>query len=32
MVIEKAQVMDADEILALQKLAYLSEAQIYNDY
>jgi GNAT superfamily N-acetyltransferase len=30
--IEKASVNDAQEILSLQKLAYLSEAKIYNDY
>lgn len=32
MLIEKAVQEDAPEILALQKLAYLSEAAIYNDY
>jgi GNAT superfamily N-acetyltransferase len=32
MVIEKASIADAKEILKLQKLAYLSEAKIYNDY
>ncbi|MFX3634786.1 MAG: GNAT family N-acetyltransferase [Candidatus Pristimantibacillus sp.] len=31
-VIEKATVADASEILALQKIAYISEAEIYNDY
>ena len=30
--IERATVSDADEILALQKLAYRSEAEIYNDF
>ncbi|MGE5614336.1 MAG: GNAT family N-acetyltransferase [Bacillota bacterium] len=30
--IEKAVIDDAEEILKLQKLAYLSEAEIYNDY
>ena len=30
--IEKASITDAEEILKLQKLAYLSEAKIYNDY
>ncbi|HUI86632.1 MAG TPA: GNAT family N-acetyltransferase [Nitrososphaerales archaeon] len=30
--IETASVSDAQEILALQKLAYRSEAEIYNDY
>jgi ribosomal protein S18 acetylase RimI-like enzyme len=30
--ITKASVKDAGEILKLQKLAYLSEAEIYNDY
>ena len=32
MVIERATVEDAGEILDLQKLAYMSEAEIYNDY
>jgi len=32
MKIERAAVQDAPEILALQKLAYLSEAEIYNDF
>ena len=32
MIIEKATVSDAEEILALQKLAYRSEAEIYNDF
>jgi ribosomal protein S18 acetylase RimI-like enzyme len=32
MVIEPAQLEDAAEILALQKLAYLSEAEIHDDY
>ena len=32
MVIEKAELADAPEILALQKLAYRSEAEIYNDF
>lgn len=31
-VISRAQIADAAEILALQKLAYQSEAKIYNDY
>jgi ribosomal protein S18 acetylase RimI-like enzyme len=30
--IEKATVSDAEEILALQKLAYRSEAEIYHDF
>ena len=30
--IEKAEVKDLEEILSLQKLAYISEAEIYNDY
>ncbi len=30
--IERATIADAAEILALQKLAYLSEAKLYNDY
>lgn len=32
MVIERATLSDAQEILALQRLAYESEADIYNDY
>ncbi len=32
MIIEKATVSDAEEILSLQKLAYRSEAEIYNDF
>jgi N-acetylglutamate synthase-like GNAT family acetyltransferase len=32
MLIEQAQASDAPEILALQKLAYLSEAEIWQDY
>jgi ribosomal protein S18 acetylase RimI-like enzyme len=32
MEVERATVLDAEEILALQKLAYLSEAEIYNDF
>ena len=32
MVIEQATTLDAKEILALQKLAYISEAEIYNDF
>lgn len=31
MSIKKATIDDAQEILALQKLAYTSEAEIYND-
>jgi len=31
MSVEKATIDDAEEILALQKLAYASEAEIYND-
>ena len=30
--IERANISDAEEILALQKLAYRSEAEIYNDF
>jgi GNAT superfamily N-acetyltransferase len=30
--ISRAQISDAPEILALQKLAYQSEAELYNDY
>jgi ribosomal protein S18 acetylase RimI-like enzyme len=32
MVIEPAQIEDAEEILTLQKLAYLEEAAFYDDY
>jgi len=32
MIIEKAMVSDAGELLTLQKLAYRSEAEIYNDF
>jgi ribosomal protein S18 acetylase RimI-like enzyme len=32
MLIERATITDAEEILALQKLAYRSEAEIYNDF
>jgi ribosomal protein S18 acetylase RimI-like enzyme len=32
MIIEKALLENAEEILELQKLAYLSEAETYNDY
>ena len=32
MIIEKAQVCDAQDILKIQKLAYVSQAEIYNDY
>jgi ribosomal protein S18 acetylase RimI-like enzyme len=32
MMIERATISDAEEILALQKLAYRSEAEIYNDF
>jgi ribosomal protein S18 acetylase RimI-like enzyme len=32
MIIKRAGIEDAAEILELQKLAYLSEARIYNDY
>jgi ribosomal protein S18 acetylase RimI-like enzyme len=32
MLIEKATISDANEILPLQKLAYQSEAEIYNDF
>jgi GNAT superfamily N-acetyltransferase len=32
MIVERADVRDAAEILALQKLAYQSEAAIYDDY
>lgn len=32
MEIEKATVFDAEEILSLQKLAYRTEAEIYNDF
>lgn len=32
MIIEQASISDADEILAPKKLAFLGQAQIYNDY
>ncbi len=32
MIIEKAEIGDLEEILCLQKLAYISEAEVYNDY
>lgn len=32
MKIERANIQDAEEILSLQKLAYISEAEIYNDF
>ena len=32
MIIEKANVSDANQILLLQKLVYSSEADIYNDF
>jgi hypothetical protein len=32
MVIEKAVVNDAEKILSLQKIAYRSEAEIYDDF
>jgi ribosomal protein S18 acetylase RimI-like enzyme len=32
MTFERATVLDAEEILSLQKLAYRSEAEIYNDF
>jgi len=32
MIIEKAEMKDLEEILTLQKLAYISEAELYNDY
>ena len=32
MIVEQATIEDAQEILALQKLAYKSEAEIYNDF
>jgi len=32
MIIEKAEMKDLEEILTLQKLAYLSEAELCNDY
>lgn len=31
-IIKKADVSDLEEILSLQKTAYKSEAEIYNDY
>jgi hypothetical protein len=32
MVIEKAQFCDIEEILSLQKLAFQSEVELFNDY
>ncbi len=32
MIIEKAKVIDAEDILKIQKVAYLSQAEIYDDY
>ncbi len=32
MIIERATIIHVQEILTLQKLAYESEAEIYNDY
>jgi ribosomal protein S18 acetylase RimI-like enzyme len=32
MIVKRANIIDAEEILALQKLAYQSEAEIYQDY
>ena len=32
MIIEKAKEMDAEEILTLQRLCYIGEAEIYSDY
>ena len=32
MIIKRAKVSDLEEILSLQKMAYKSEAEIYNDY
>lgn len=32
MIVQQANVDDAEEIFALQKLCYLSEAEIYSDY
>ena len=32
MIVKRASFEDAKEILDLQKLAYVSEAEIYNDY
>lgn len=32
MIIEQAKVSDAEEILSLQKLSYISEAEIYKDF
>jgi ribosomal protein S18 acetylase RimI-like enzyme len=32
LIVQQANVDDAEEILALQKLCYLSEAEIYSDY
>ena len=32
MIIEKAVLSDAEELLALQKLSFISQAELYNDY
>jgi ribosomal protein S18 acetylase RimI-like enzyme len=32
MIIEKANICDMEDILKIQKLAYISQAEIYNDY
>ena len=32
MIIKRATIADAEEILSLQKLVYESEAEIYNDF
>lgn len=32
MIIKKANINDAEEILALQKICYITEAEIYSDY
>ncbi|HAR64284.1 MAG: GNAT family N-acetyltransferase [Candidatus Margulisiibacteriota bacterium] len=32
LIIEKATILDAEQILALQKKSYVSEAEIYNNY
>jgi len=32
MIIERAEAADMEEILSIQKMAYISEAEIYDDY
>lgn len=32
MIIEKANIFDAEDILKIQKMAFISQAEIYNDF